>query len=511
MLELEHWSQIESLAREGRISYIFCDLFDTLLIRPTVTYDAFIFSRQNFSKRLLRFFEKIVRAFLFRFSKHDITKNFVGRQIVRLVQNDQIDDFADLVFRRDLLEKLVRLQSLKIQIFIVSNTEIADDLIALKLRGSGLNDPQICTSRNYHLLKSQGLYQDILREFQIPATSVVVIGDDLKEDLRSAEKSGIRNFHIQSVKNLIEQVISEKQVKILAGDEKGSVLLCNLVKWINDTEEIGLWEIVGFFYSAMLSNFIAKSIFETITPTQNKEVIFLSREGFLPHYSFKSRYQDTFAAHYLYVSRTLLRKAEGLEFIRSQLTFNGDSHRKYAIFDVGWRGRSVSQVRDLLSVSGNNFFLALWPWRKGPTDSIMLFVPRWNLRRILILRKCPEILEFILAAPHKTMASTKVVDQADDSAEAAICNGFFKSGKYSTPDLSRDLIFEIFSELLANPTSKQAHFFGGVKHSVSGEAERSLLDKDPILWLQGARAAKSVDNYDIFREYVRRLVSFVKQ
>jgi FMN phosphatase YigB (HAD superfamily) len=462
-------------------------------------------------KRFIRFIERITRTLIIRFTNHDFANNFFGKLILRFIWKDQLEDFNNLVFRKDLLEKLIRLQSLKIQIFIVSNTEIPNELIALKLRDSGLNHLQICTSKNYQMLKSQGLYQEILSKFHIHMDSVVVIGDDADEDLLSAEKLGILNFHIQSFKDLIKPILSAKQLQIISRKEQGLTLLSNLVSWMNDNSEIKSWEIVGFFYSALLSNFIAESLFERIKDTQDTEVIFLSREGYLPHYSFKSHYRDSIVSHYLYVSRTLLYNEEGLKFIGSQLKFDKELLTSCAIFDIGWRGRSVSQVRELLSVPGNNFFLALWPWRKGPTNSTTLLVPRWNLRRALILRKCPEILEFILAAPHKTMSSTDVVSQATDSPEHAICKGFQDSWNHSTPSVSRELIFKIFAELLSNPSREQALFFGGIKHSVNGEQERTLLGKDPVLWLQGVRAAKSVNKHDILREYIRRFLSFVKQ
>jgi FMN phosphatase YigB (HAD superfamily) len=511
MTKFTDWSQIEAMARQGRIEYVFCDLFDTLLIRPSVTYDAFIISKRNLIKRCLRITEKIVRAFTVRFTKHDFKKNFFGKLVLRLVWKDHLEDFDKLILRKNILAKLILLQSLKVKIFIVSNTEIPEALILLKLANSGLNHLQICTSGKYQLLKSQGLYEEVLHQYHISPASVVVIGDNRSEDLLSAEKAGIPNLHIQSFEDFIKPVLSKMQLKIISKDERGLAHLSNLVNWVNDNNEINLWEIVGFFYSSMLSNFIAHSVFDRIKYSQDTEVIFLSREGYLPYTSFRSRYKDSFTAHYLYVSRILLSDTGGREFIQSQVNFSSHVSHRCAIFDIGWRGRSISQVRDLLSIPGNNFFLALWPWCKGPLNSYTLLVPRWNIRRGLTLRKCPEILEFILAAPHKSMSSTEIVRQPSDSSEYQICEGFLNSQSYPIPDLSRNLIFRLVSELLSNPTYDQALFFGGIKHSVSGEQARSLLDKKPVLWVQGVRITKSANNYDIFQEYVRRLVSFVKQ
>jgi hypothetical protein len=201
---------------------------------------------------------------------------------------------------------------------------------------------------------------------------------------------------------------------------------------------------------------------------------------------------------------------EGKNFVKNQIEAFGFKQEKIAIFDIGWRGKSLSRVRELGQLNAVGFFLMIWPWARKPKNCSVLLGSRYNFYQVTLLRRCPEILEFILSSPHQSMQSSKVQMQMEHSPEFFMCKGFEKALQETSFIPTRRFISHFFNLLLSKPTLDQATFFGSIHHSINGETARKITDPSRILWLSGARVLGIIKYREIILEFSRRFLSLVR-
>jgi hypothetical protein len=211
------------------------------------------------------------------------------------------------------------------------------------------------------------------------------------------------------------------------------------------------------------------------------------------------------------VSRQLLKSPEGRNHVLRQLQDFRLASCNPVIFDVGWRGKSVGQVRTILNRGGRNYFLAIWPWHRRVVKSTSLFASKYNIRKLFLLRSCPEIYEFVLSAPHRSAVSKFFKPQPIDSIETQMCIGFESALKMHPAAFDHSSVHQLFGDLIRRPSSEQANLFGSIVHSTDGEPSRTLIDPVHPLWIKGALRVGSITKFVLVKEFSRRIASVMKQ
>jgi hypothetical protein len=260
----------------------------------------------------------------------------------------------------------------------------------------------------------------------------------------------------------------------------------------------------------LLANTTAKDLLEISKNIGATNIIFLSREGYLVKAATKKHLEvieSTVTCNYLYASRDLLRSSSGLEFVKKQISemnLNGHS----LVFDVGWRGYFLGEISGLITQKPTMVMIGIWPWIVNQKNFKTTIFRRRNLLRAWTFRKCPEIVEFLLAAPHETVQSQHIKPIAKDSSESAILDGAALSPTFTkNSELEKFLTLKLFQSLLSRPSKPQAVLFGNIFHSANGEPSMRLIEaaKDGrIFWLQGSKASGNSSRLARFREVKRR-------
>lgn len=505
------WRDAEEAVLNGAPEVVLIDFFDTIAIRPSVSEKLYFRGAWGRNSIWRYSLYKLLRSVIIKATKKELNFSFYGNRLNTLMQNAIAEDFAELFIPTETVLILKNIIKSGKKIIVVSNTVVEKNLISQKLISHQISVHKIYTSSSAGIIKSQGLWAHVLMQEDLLPNQVIVIGDDLKEDLVPAETLGCKFYRIKTPLELLSPILSQKQLALFSDSGEGKFFLKWYVENCLMDSEFNLWESVGFLYSYLLSSYISSSLKDEMDSQLYKDVFFLSREGYFSFRIFQTipMYSDV-KSHYLFVSRWLLASQEGKEFIRTQISACNLAQREVAIFDIGWRGQSLSLVRSIGKLNAHGFFLTIWPWLTKPQNSKTLFGSRFNIFRTLTLRSCPEVLEFILSAPHQSMYSTKVMPQLPSSPEVSICRGFETALKEVDYRPDETFVSRYLHLLLVNPSRDQAEFFGNILHSINGESPRKLIDRTRILWLFGARAIGAINTWGIMTEIWRLLVSKVR-
>ena len=509
-LELD-WDHLLELAKSGEIKHVLCDIFDTAITRKMVTYETFLVSKYGFWGRSLYSIDRIIRFISKKLTKQDISKNFIGRLYLSLIKTILIEDLKDTQIRTTVINFLEELQNFSVEIIFVSNTDCAAKDFRNQFPSTVFQHTKIYTSSDVGVYKSNGLFVKVIEQEHLDSEMICIIGDSGTEDIEIATLLGVKNIKVDSYFDSLACLLNSKQINGLAKNPSTKDFLVSFGNWFNSSIAPTNWESVGFIYSYALSSFIADQIACRMINEKESEIIFLSREGYMPWRIVSSLPQEIIKTHYLYVSRRLVQSKEGRAYVFQQIANFRLTGIHSAIFDVGWRGKSVKQVRSILNMDGPNYFLAIWPWRRSVVKSTSLFANKRNFRRMIALRGCPEIYEYVLTAPHKSAISQTVIAQSLDSIEIQMCKGFESALKMNLRAFDHSNLYQLFGGLIRRPSKKQALFFGSVMHSTTGEASRTLIDPVGLLWIKGALRAGEVRKFDLIKEFARRIVSVVKQ
>jgi len=503
------WRGAEERALSGKFETVFVDFYDTIAFRKCLSEKAALRARWGRSTLWKYFFYQLARRSVLTLTKRELNSSFIGRQIVKRMRNIFIADLDDLYIPDQVINCLNSLRADGLKVYVFTNTTLTKNDIALKIRQSRLAVDDIYTSSNVGLIKSQGLLKVVLLKLNLQPSRVLIIGDDYDEDIKPSMEVGVSTFQIKSPSKMLSSVISKRQLSLLAKKHVNLNFVEELVLLILNGSIIEPWEAVGFLYSYPLACILAHALKSKTGGA--KKILFLSREGYFPRRVMMSMVEgsDTHLL-YLYVSRILLDSMEGRAFISNQLREMKLGDEAIAIFDIGWRGKSFASVREIGNLNAAGYFMFLWPWVASPAKSITLIGSRHNVLQALRIRRCPEIYEFLLSAPHQSMRSAIVEGQPAESAEHQICLGFEKALSQASMRLHPQFPFKFFDALIKNPSFEQSHFFGGITHSVKGEREIPLISPSRVLWLRGAKASRVIGNKEVLLEFIRRIKSGVR-
>lgn len=508
---IDAWDEVEKLASSGNYDAVLVDFFDTLVIRQTLTEQIF-FQREWGVHFFWKYhIYRITRYVVLKLTRRELNPSFLGKRIVKKLKPIFERDLDGVAVREKAKATMVHLLNSGVEVFVVSNSILNSDIIARKLNSENVPFLRVFTSGEVGYLKSQGLLHSVISSEKLNPLRVLVVGDDLKEDILPARRAGCTTVEIPAAWFQLSPVASREQLRMIASAGGGYDFISTVVREYLLPETLNLWEVAGFLYSFPLASFIAYRLKREMEKAKIESIIFLSREGYFPFRIFEEKESfEKIQSFYVYVSRALLDSPDGRSFIRTQLAHLTILGNRTAIFDVGWRGRVLQSVRELLEKPSKGFLFGIWPWAGVPLDVIQIAGSRLNLNTTIQIRRCPEIFEFLLSAPHETMRSVDVIEQVPQSKEYLLCKGFELALTTSDLDMNRKSLFKYFDSLIKRPNVEQAQFFGSFKHSVGTEPSAPLIDRSRVLWINGAKKLGVVSRREIVTEYCRRFISVVK-
>jgi FMN phosphatase YigB (HAD superfamily) len=501
---------IREYVKSHRIKLVMFDLFETIVFPKCLDEKSCKNELNPKNNNIFKPFFRVLRSLIVRIHGHELSKSRLGNWVWKL-ESKYFQHSTGHYFPRQLIVNLVKeLSASSTTVAIVSNTMISDLEVLRILQSCGLAENQFFTSKSIGVLKSQGLYQQVLEQLGCNSDESLIVGDDRKEDLQPGSQIRVKAFLVEKISKRLNPVLNTKQIVQLNGSELGRIYLLKFAEILSHQPLTTYGMASGFFYSGLLANTTAKDLLEISKNNGASNIIFLSREGYLVKAATKKHLEgieSTLTCNYLYASRALIRSSSGLEFVKKQISemnLNGHS----LVFDVGWRGYFLGEISGLITQKPTMVMIGIWPWIVNQKNFKTTIFRRRNLLRAWTFRKCPEIVEFLLAAPHETVQSEHIKPIAKDSWESAILDGADLSPTYTkNSELEKFLTLKLFQSLLSRPSKPQAVLFNNIFHSANGEPSMRLthVAKDGrIFWLQGSKAIGNSSRLARFREVKRR-------
>jgi Haloacid dehalogenase-like hydrolase len=500
--------QIREYVLRENVTHVMCDVFETIV------FPQFIFHK---NMRRIGLFSNLLRlaySLVLKVTKAEINQSIVGRIVWRFwVLSGLNSPITDFLPRRIYCELLKDLKSQGIEISLVTNTMLNKSQISEILIKCGLQDFKVYSSREFGVLKSQGLYELCLRNSNHSTASSIIIGDDQLQDIDVGINLGIKTFKVDSISIRLSPILNLRQANLLLGDERSQTLITQFSNLFSHNPTISYAYTAGFFYSGQLAIATARKLEVMVRRFSINDIVFLAREGFLVKQSFDDLVSlDTLQVrtHYLYASRALLLEANGGSFIEKQLK-DMSLGKRALFFDVGWRGQFVQAIARFVHPAPRLAMIGIWPWKYRPPRLSVTYFDYLHPFRALMVRRCPEIVEFLLAAPHESVTKSQVIQKSDESTELLIIQGASNSALLDgTVGFQESIAFGLLKLLLSNPNKQQVSLFGDITHSANLEYPVSIVSVSPkgqIFWIKGSRIAGTSHFIDRFNEIKRRFTA----
>jgi predicted HAD superfamily phosphohydrolase YqeG len=223
-----------------------------------------------------------------------------------------------------LIELLKKLKDEDVKILLISDFYIPSNIFSRLLQHHGLDGvfERVFISCDYLRTKGSGrLYDLILRELDLKAKNLLMIGDNPHADKKMAEDNGLQSLLIDSTDN------QDFYQKWEGEQQKNTTLQKQLVDIAGKENFVPFQE-----FSLTIWHFIRK-LFEALRVDGVQDVFFLSREGeFLKalFVLYQERFfgQEIIRSHYLLVSRksSYVASLDSLKNEKFEKLFNQYSH-----------------------------------------------------------------------------------------------------------------------------------------------------------------------------------------
>jgi predicted HAD superfamily hydrolase len=327
------WKVDEFVKERGHKAVVCFDFFDTLVTRKVMPeYTKKIASRQlsalfgqkisghDFYKKRRSLEAEICAENLAKGNDQEFNLIDLSRSLYRYLLDRAIIDALDLdsaafteIFinveltvekqvqqsSAILIELLKKLKDEDVKILLISDFYIPSNIFSKLLQHHGLDGvfERVFISCDHLRTKGSGrLYDLILRELDLKANNLLMIGDNPHADKKMAEDNGLQALLVDSTDN--QYFYQKWEVE----QQKNTTLQKQLVD-ITRKDNLGVFQ----EYSLTIWHFIRK-LFEALRIDGVQDVFFLSREGeFLKtlfvRYQKQFFGQEVIRSHYLLVSR----------------------------------------------------------------------------------------------------------------------------------------------------------------------------------------------------------------
>jgi predicted HAD superfamily phosphohydrolase YqeG len=505
--------EIRTFVFAEKIEHVIFDLFETLIFPICLDERICVSTGKSRLFKVLRSLIRILHSIILRISARELNASLIGRILWKIESKVLPHNSQHYVARRIFCSLLDEFSNAGISISIVSNTLLDPSKIMEILKTCGINGIQPLTSGDSGILKSQGLFRKCLEQTSFSSGNSIIIGDDAKEDLAVGESLAIKTFKVSRLYEKLDPILNKKQIELLNSSEVGLNYLRVFAKLINEDPCMDLGYAMGYFYSGLLANTTAREIVDISREAKITNLIFLSREGYLIKNAADKlvSFDDSkISTSYMFASRALLKSPNGKDFIRQQIKDMNLSSSSM-IFDVGWRGKFLQSISSMIEPSPVMIMIGIWPWHAPPASIKTTYFGRNHPLNALRIRKSPEIVEFLLTAPHETMVTSEVRAISKTSWQSQIIDGAEKSPiHFVDPKIEKKLAYDLLTRLLSRPSCSQAQLFGEILHSIEGEAPKAIVDitsDGKILWIPGSKVLNKSNTWDRFSEIQRRIFS----
>ena len=239
---------------------------------------------------------------------------------------------------------------------IISDTHYTEENIRGFMDELGIPMVRVFTSSKYLKTKSTGLFQVVQEALGIDFRAWVHIGDNLKSDISSAQKSGIATLYYPSVELQLTQsgLMSSKAVRFLKragvdGQKALSQLFSIYLATINKlgNTQVSSTRILGAVFASSVSESIAKEIHEMHVKGAYDLILYSSRDGWVPFLAHERLFPED-PIEYFKTSRKLLEDEKYTRYLNSIIT----GANKVLVYDLGWRGSTARRImKDFPSIS----------------------------------------------------------------------------------------------------------------------------------------------------------------
>lgn len=391
-------------------------------------------------------------------------------------------------------------------LLVISDTHFDSKTVSRWLEKFGFNNCLVVTSQEYLKTKSTGLFIDVHQERSIAYSEWIHIGDNLRSDINSAKDLGIRAVYFPKLFEQIENLnlLSQRGIRRLRRDrtEEYAVVsylrqaLCSPNFELQNTAESFL-SYLGLFVGAPISRSISEEIHQVHLDQDFDSIFYSSRDGWLPYCWHLLLYPDD-PILYFKTSRAMLTSEYFSGYV---LGLIGNS-RKIALFDLGWRGSTLSYlVKQFPKTSWSGFF---WQIRNRGGMQYRRFQTR-SLSPLAIWR-ARDFVELIFSDSSNGYASLNQAleplernDSSTTTNRLQILKGSMAGIQPGLPSLNLEqstYLLELFSKY---PSKKLAAAFANERHEIRQGVNdflvtnswQRLFSRNRVMWPGSAYLPKS--------------------
>lgn len=295
------------------------DCFDTLLwrtvSRPTDVFLSLqerpLYLKHKLNARIRERAESACRRLnLINDNSSEVSINQIYRYALSEADDQVIQDLVDLELSEEALvcyifrpafDLLTHAKSIGLKTIIVSDSYLSSiqltKLINSAIKVTGKNNPidEVFTSSDFGCSKSDGLLGKVSKLLNVSPGAILHVGDNRGADFDGARRDGVRGIHFvrhcDEVENLVRMASSV--AKLLEPDlgRNSPNPTLHQHTWAGLSSPVKAEEIVGWCsLGPVMVNYmrwVSDHVKTMIQEGQSPRLVFLMRDGFLPHEFFK--------------------------------------------------------------------------------------------------------------------------------------------------------------------------------------------------------------------------------
>ena len=501
--------EVSSLYEEtflDKFNFVSFDIFDTLLVRDTVTHFR-LWRRRGNLFALERALGEIVSRLQARArGRYEVKSAEIYRWMrTKWRFEDEIDlEDSHLLINSEIENLISRFLKSGKQVVLISDTHFSSQVLERWLSSRGLPKLQIFTSQEFLKPKSRGLFDHVKSNLSVDSDSWLHVGDNSVSDVIAPQRLGITAVHYPKLRDQLvaSGLLSDKALtEFLKAGADGETAITKLgLGFVHQTYPLNrvlqsLQAKIGSVIAMPISRSIAQQVAMHGKFSSLSEYWFVSRDGWLPYLSFQSQFPNL-PSRYFKTSRQMLTSPRYEGYVAE---FLADAKQVF-IYDLGWRGTTLQKLGKLFpKTKFTGVFVGLL--NSVTSESIQLF--KGSRLEFLDIWRARDLLEVIFSDPTngyssldennipleaKSKSSLGEVLRVDIAiaAQSSIDN----LAPILTPE-ETGIVLRIFS---AFPSHEVKQLFSEVTHDIDQNEHSYLIHSNwqilfsaqPIMWPQAA-------------------------
>lgn len=380
------WMDIDDIKKimdNDEISVISFDLFDTLLVRPSIEpRDIFYLLRDKVTEKYGLDIVKLrvdaeeelgmENASLNDIWEYIAQKNHIDDKIVSELMREETDiELSLLTVRKDVREIYEYAVQLGKRIIVVSDMYLSSDILRMALEKNGYNKvSEIYVSNECKARKDGGeLYDYVLKKENIRDHSRMMhIGDNPESDFKTALEKGITAVYYPSVWDMVLRRDSQWRMcftKDPISDDPYFRLLYsfaflymynnNKERFLNKAMFADIEGFCGLFLAPLLAAVVLDILNDADIHKTYRKIYFAARDGYLPQkvYDIFSEDKNELRSEYIYVSRQALCYSTYKDFFEyydnmewGYAKYRLENFLNYVIVDNELKHRIINSLAD---------------------------------------------------------------------------------------------------------------------------------------------------------------------